>query len=66
MSIIGPLPESISWASTLLFQPYASMYTGSTPSYGATRSLIKFFLPSLPSDSKIIEASFNAFQTKVG
>lgn len=56
----------ISGSSPNSFYPsYASMYTGSTPSYWATRSLIKFFLQSLPSDSKIIEASFNAFQTKV-
>ncbi|HVI42558.1 MAG TPA: DNRLRE domain-containing protein, partial [Anaerovoracaceae bacterium] len=43
---------------------FTSVYTGNTPSYGATRSLIRFFLPPLPSDSKITSANFNAYQTK--
>lgn len=47
------------------YPSYTSMYTGSTPSYGATRSLVRFYLPSLPSDSNITSANFNAYQTKV-
>jgi len=40
------------------------MYTGLTPSYGATRSLAQFNMSSLPSDSKISSANFNVYQTK--
>jgi RHS repeat-associated protein len=42
-----------------------SMYTGLTPSYGATRALGQFYLPALPSSSKITSANFNAYQWKV-
>lgn len=42
-----------------------SMYTGLTPSYGATRTLGQFYLPALPSSSKITSANFNAYQYKV-
>ena len=41
------------------------MYTGSTPSYGATRTLVQFLLPALPSCAKITSANFNAYQSKV-
>ncbi len=41
------------------------MYTGSDPYYyGTLRSLAQFYLPSLPSDSKILSANFNAYQTQ--
>jgi RHS repeat-associated protein len=39
--------------------------TGSHGYFGATRSLVQFYLPSLPSDSSITSATFNAYQTKV-
>ncbi|AGB41138.1 RHS repeat-associated core domain protein [Halobacteroides halobius DSM 5150] len=40
------------------------MYTGNDAYYyGKMRSLVKFFLPSLPSDSKISNASFSVYQT---
>ncbi|WP_052947800.1 DNRLRE domain-containing protein [Aneurinibacillus tyrosinisolvens] len=42
----------------------ASMYAGYDSFYGWTRSLLKFYLPVLPSDSSITNASFSAFQTK--
>ncbi|QUI24512.1 DNRLRE domain-containing protein [Vallitalea pronyensis] len=42
------------------------MYTGSDPYYyGTMRSFVQFYLPSLPSDSKILTADFNAYQTQV-
>ncbi|MGM0879095.1 MAG: DNRLRE domain-containing protein [Bacillota bacterium] len=39
--------------------------TGSHDYFGTTRSLVQFYLPSLPSDSSITSATFNAYQTKV-
>ncbi|KAA0547399.1 RHS repeat protein [Bacillus sp. BGMRC 2118] len=39
-----------------------NMFTGTTPSYGITRSLIKVKLPPLPNNSKILKASFEAYQ----
>lgn len=42
-----------------------SMHTGNTPSYGAVRSLAQFYLPALPSESKISSANFNAYQSRV-
>lgn len=39
-----------------------NMFTGTTPSYGTTRSLIRFALPPLPSNSRITKASFQAYQ----
>ncbi|WP_245975759.1 DNRLRE domain-containing protein [Paenibacillus prosopidis] len=42
-----------------------SMYTGNDSGYfGATRSLLQFYLPSLPSDSKISSANVNVYQTR--
>jgi YD repeat-containing protein len=42
------------------------MHTGITPSYGVTRSLIRFALPPLPSNSRITTATFQAYQTNTG
>ncbi|MFB5197420.1 DNRLRE domain-containing protein [Neobacillus sp. KR4-4] len=42
------------------------MHTGMTPSYGVTRSLIRFALPPLPSNSRITTATFQAYQTNTG
>lgn len=39
------------------------MHTGYNSYFGSTCSLVKFYLPSLPSDSKISSANFNAYQT---
>ncbi len=39
--------------------------TGYHGFYGSTRALAQFYLPSLPSDSIISSATFNAYQTKV-
>ncbi len=49
---------------TSTFSNLPLTYTGNDPSYyGIMRSLTKFFLPSLPSSSRILSASFNAYQT---
>lgn len=42
------------------------MLTGYDSYTGTTRSLVKFYLPALPSDSKIESANFNAYQTQSG
>jgi YD repeat-containing protein len=39
------------------------MNTGYNSYFGSTRSLIRFYLPSLPSDSFITSATFHAYQT---
>lgn len=40
------------------------MDTGYNSYFGSTRSLVKFYLLSLPSDSNIMSANVNAYQTK--
>lgn len=48
------------------YSSLTKMYTGSDPYYyGTMRSMTQFTLPSLPSDSKILSAYFNAYQTQV-
>ncbi len=49
-------------ASSYASNTYLS--TGYDSYYGATRSLIQFYLPSLPSDSEISSATFQAYQTE--
>jgi hypothetical protein len=39
------------------------MHTGYNSYFGTTRALVRFYLPSLPSDSVISSATFNAYQT---
>ncbi|WP_052948028.1 DNRLRE domain-containing protein [Aneurinibacillus tyrosinisolvens] len=54
-------------ASSFPTSSYASqtyMETGYDSTLGATRSLVQFYLPALPSDSKISSATFQAYQTK--
>ncbi|MGE7717885.1 DNRLRE domain-containing protein [Priestia megaterium] len=41
------------------------MDTGYNSYFGSTRDLVQFYLPSLPSDSKISSATFKAYQTQV-
>jgi RHS repeat-associated protein len=48
---------------TSIFSSNTYMHTGYNSYFGSTRSLVKFYLPSLPSDSKISSANFNAYQT---
>ncbi|MCM3068244.1 DNRLRE domain-containing protein [Priestia flexa] len=42
------------------------MHTGYNSYFGSTRGLVQFFLPSLPSDSKISSSTFHAYQTQSG
>lgn len=50
---------------TSSYSNLALLYTGNDPAYyGTMRSLVQFFLPSLPSSSRITSATFNAYQTK--
>lgn len=46
------------------FSSEAFMNTGYHGYYGSSRALIQFVLPSLPSDSVISNATFNAYQAK--
>ncbi|WP_240620220.1 DNRLRE domain-containing protein [Peribacillus acanthi] len=46
------------------FSSETFMNTGYHGYFGSTRSLIQFYLPSLPSDSVITDASLNLFQAK--
>ncbi|WLR51865.1 DNRLRE domain-containing protein [Bacillus tianshenii] len=53
-------------ASSFADSVYSSntyMHTGYNSYFGKTRGLTRFYLPSLPSDSSITDASFNAYQT---
>ncbi|MFS1519569.1 DNRLRE domain-containing protein [Bacillus sp. SCS-151] len=50
-------PDSVAYS-------HPSMRTGFDTSYGVTRSLLAFTLPTLPSDSNITNATFHAYQTK--
>lgn len=45
------------------FDGNVSMFAGAHATYGTTRSLVSFYLPTLPSDSRIDSASFHAYQT---
>ncbi|WP_139488009.1 DNRLRE domain-containing protein [Brevibacillus dissolubilis] len=47
-----------------VYSAEAFMNTGAHTYYGATRSLLQLYLPSLPSASKIQSATFNAYQNK--
>ncbi len=49
---------------TSIFSSNTYMDTGYNSYFGSTRSLVKVYLPSLPSDSKITSANFNAYQTQ--
>jgi hypothetical protein len=55
--IASSFPDSI-------FSSNTYMHTGYNSYFGTTRALVEFYLPSLPSDSKISSANFNAYQTK--
>ncbi|WP_243292303.1 DNRLRE domain-containing protein [Bacillus sp. FJAT-47783] len=57
MFIASSYPDSLYSSETF-------MNTGYHGYFGSTRALIKFVLPSLPSDSKISSATFNAYQAK--
>lgn len=48
---------------TSIFRSNNYMNTGYNNYFGITRSLIRFFLPSLPSDAVIQKATINAYQT---
>jgi RHS repeat-associated protein len=50
---------------TSIYSSNTYMDTGYDSYFGSMRSLVQFYLPSLPSDSKISSANFNAYQTKV-
>ncbi|WP_246625019.1 DNRLRE domain-containing protein [Fictibacillus nanhaiensis] len=50
-------PDSYASSQTYMMTGYHSIN-------GATRSLVRFYLPSLPSESVIQSANFNAYQTK--
>jgi YD repeat-containing protein len=50
---------------TTSYSSNTKMYTGNDAGYfGATRSLLQFYLPSLPSSSKILSADVNTYQTQ--
>ncbi len=49
---------------TDIFNNNNYMGTGNNSYFGTTRSLVQFYLPSLPSDSKISSANFNAYETE--
>ncbi|MGZ4134515.1 MAG: DNRLRE domain-containing protein, partial [Tumebacillaceae bacterium] len=49
---------------SVAFGSGTTLYTGNDPTYGTTRSLVQFFLPSLPSDAKISTATISLYQTK--
>jgi len=65
-SLLSPLPIRDAFISSRYPQnSYSSlinMFTGLTPSYGVTRSFIRFALPPLPSNSQITKATFQAYQ----
>ncbi|NMD72143.1 DNRLRE domain-containing protein [Bacillus sp. DNRA2] len=44
------------------YSSQAYMFTGVTPSYNITRSLVRFALPPLPSNCRITSATFQAYQ----
>jgi len=46
------------------FSSNTYMHTGYNSYFGTTRALLRFYLPSLPSDSVIDSATFNAYQTR--
>jgi YD repeat-containing protein len=48
---------------TTSYSSNTSMETGYDSTFGSTRSLVEFYLPSLPSDSKITSATFSAYQS---
>ncbi|MBL0385943.1 DNRLRE domain-containing protein [Tumebacillus sp. ITR2] len=48
---------------TATYGSYPNLFVGKDPTYGTTRALFSFFLPSLPSDSRITSATFSAYQT---
>jgi RHS repeat-associated protein len=50
-------PDSYAFSPTYMMTGYHSVN-------GTTRSLVQFYLPSIPSDSIIQSANFNAYQTK--
>jgi hypothetical protein len=54
--IASNYPDSIYSSNTY-------MNTGYSSYFGMTRALVRFYLPSLPSDSVISNATFNAYQT---
>jgi RHS repeat-associated protein len=54
--IASNFPDSIYSSNTY-------MHTGYNSYFGITRALVRFYLPSLPSDSVISSATFNAYQT---
>ncbi|MBM7616442.1 DNRLRE domain-containing protein [Alkaliphilus hydrothermalis] len=51
------------WYPSSSFSGATRFYTGyDSGYYGTMRSMVKFFLPSLPSDAHITSANFNAYQ----
>lgn len=50
---------------TSIYSSNTYMDTGYNSYFGSTRGLVQFYLPSLPSDSKISSATFKAYQTQV-
>ena len=54
--VASAFPTSIYSSNTYMDTDYNSYF-------GSTRSLVKFYLSSLPSDSNITSANFNAYQT---
>jgi RHS repeat-associated protein len=55
--VASNFPDSIYSSNTY-------MHTGYNSYFGTTRALTRFYLPSLPSDSVISDATFNAYQTE--
>lgn len=54
-----------SFYPTSSFSSLTNLYSGyNSAYYGAMRSYVKFFLPSLPSDAHIISADYNSYQNK--
>lgn len=49
---------------TSVFSTNTYMDSGYNSYFGSTRALVEFFLPSLPSDSLITSANFQAYQTQ--
>ena len=49
--------------SDSIYSSNTYMHTGYNSYFGTTRALTRFYLPSLPSDSVISSATFNAYQT---
>ncbi|MGG0285144.1 DNRLRE domain-containing protein [Peribacillus butanolivorans] len=50
---------------TSIYSSNTYMDTGYNSYFVSTRGLVQFYLPSLPSDSKISSATFKAYQTQV-